>query len=418
MAFHLNDTQAELLAKRVMGYCETLASFTQTKGIVDRRYLSPEHQQTNQQLQEWALKFGLEHWSDQAGNQWLRLPCANLDAKRLILGSHSDTVPNGGKYDGMLGILAPLVLLQSLKEQGASFAFHIDVVAFGDEEGTRFGATLLGSSAIAGKWKESWLDLKDNNGICLAHALEDFGLDSKAVASSTIDPVSILAYMETHIEQGPVLEAKQQALAAVSGIAGASRFNISLTSKAGHAGTVPMQMRSDPLVLASTWIAELNQKVLATVGTEHPVVATVGRLKVSPGGVNVIPGKVELSLDIRSLSDPSRLSLAQELLQNLSEKALSLGITISIEQSHDAAAVACDPKLTKIIVEVLESLGHKGLVLPSGAGHDAMVFADVVPTAMLFVRCKGGISHHPDESITINDVAASLLAISGFISRF
>lgn len=415
MANVLSSSQARRLAEQVMAYCDVLAQYTQTEGMIDRRYLTAEHKQTNQQLASWATSSSLQTWQDAAGNQWLRLPSANEQAKRIILGSHTDTVPNGGRYDGMLGVVVPLALLKFFADNHIQFSFHLDVVGFGDEEGTRFGSTLLGSSAISGDWKPSWRDLCDSEGVSLSQAMTDFGLDIDHIDHASINFDEVLLYLETHIEQGPILEQCDLPLAAVKGIAGARRFEVSLVGHAGHAGTVPMNLRSDPLVVASEWITQVNQSAMEYAHATCPVVATVGQLEVLPGAVNVIPGRVNLSLDVRSLSDSNRDELIEMLHASLESKSLSTGLSLEWRQTHNASAVACDEQLTQTLSETITQCYAESAALVSGAGHDAMVFANKVPTSMLFVRCKGGVSHHPDESVSASDVAAALKVLAEFI---
>lgn len=415
MKTRLPSNDSDQLANRVMVYCETLAQYSQSKGEMDRRYLTLEHKQTNQQLCDWANEYELNSWQDQAGNQWIRLEAGRETEKRLIIGSHSDTVPNGGKYDGILGVVAPLVLLQHFAQIGLKFDFHIDVVAFGDEEGTRFGATLLGSSAISGKWKSAWRELTDENGITLAQAMRDFSLDVSKVSEAKLDTISVLAYLELHIEQGPVLEERSLPISAVKGIAGARRFFISIKGKAGHAGTVPMESRQDPLITASQWITEVNQSAQKTSGEEHPVLATVGKFEVFPGGVNVLPGRVELSLDARSINDDARDELLERSLERLESLAEENRLILSFEETHSAKAVSCDVRATELMSSICEQITGDPLALTSGAGHDAMVMADIVPTTMLFMRCKEGISHNPKESIKVEDVSVALRAVCDFI---
>lgn len=411
----LSAQESIQLAEQVMAYCEQLSAFTQTVGIMDRRYLTPEHRETNDQIARWAGESKLQHWQDFAGNQWVRFPSEQENAKRLILGSHIDTVPNGGKYDGILGVVAPLVLLKHFAQIGVKFDFHIDVVGFGDEEGTRFGTTLLGSSAISGKWQSRWRELTDENGVTLAQAMYDFGLDVSKVSEAQIDSNQVLAYLELHIEQGPVLEEKSLPISAVNGIAGARRFEITVEGHAGHAGTVPMNLRADPLVIVSQWVTEVSSRAKATCGSDYPVVATVGRLEVSPGAVNVIPGKVELTLDIRSISDDARDELSDELFKTLENKAEHNGLQLRVIQTHNASSVVCDSRLTNSLSNIVKNITGEPTVLTSGAGHDAMALADIVPTTMMFVRCKGGVSHHPDESVEPDDVAVALQALERFV---
>lgn len=405
----------QALAAETVEYCHMMAGFTQTAGMVDKRYLTREHRETNKTIAQTAANYNLDSWQDAAGNQWVRLASENPQAKRVILGSHTDTVPNGGKYDGLLGVAAPLMLLKYFAQQGITFDFHLDVVGFGDEEGTRFGCTLLGSSAITGKWSSRWRELQDEEGISLAQALHEFGLDASKVSEAQIDSSQVIAYMETHIEQGPVLEERNSPIAAVSGIAGARRFDIVLEGQAGHAGTVPMALRSDPLVIVSEWVQQVNSLALETSDNEFPVVATIGRLDVVPGAVNVIPGKVALSLDIRSINDQARDELAGKLTALLEQRVTETNLKLKILQTHNAPSVACDRDITSKLAKIVKLLTDEELVLASGAGHDAMALARLVPTAMLFVRCKGGLSHHPDESIEEDDVAVALQANASFL---
>ncbi|NLS14540.1 allantoate amidohydrolase [Vibrio sp. SM6] len=417
----LSHEQSAHLAEQVMAYCDELAHISQTLGIIDRRYLTPEHKQANDKLAQWAAQSQLQHWEDEAGNQWIRLPAQQQDnlpheAPRVIMGSHTDSVPDGGRYDGPLGVVGPLVLLKHFAESRVQFPFHLDVVGFGDEEGTRFGSTLLGSSAICGMWQSRWRELTDENGVSLAQAMYDFGLDVSKVSEAQIDSSRVLAYLETHIEQGPVLEERGKPLAAVKGIAGARRFNITLKGQAGHAGTVPMVLRHDPLVIASHWITQVQQMATATSDSEFPVVATVGRLEVRPGAVNVVPGEVRMSLDIRSLSDEARDAVFDSLQELLEVEAAFHQLECQFEPTHNASAVSCNDEMTRSLNQLVTHYFGDSAPLVSGAGHDAMALAMRVPATMLFVRCKGGVSHHPDESIMTSDAAAALQVMAAFVT--
>ena len=417
MSKSLQAEQLALLAQRVWSYCESLAAITQTPGQVDRRYLTQEHAQANNQVSQWAAAYGLQSWQDQAGNQWARLASANPDAKRLIIGSHLDTVPNGGKYDGILGVVLPLVILQELALSGYQSDVHLDVVGFGDEEGTRFGTTLLGSSAAAGKWREEWFALEDPQGCALQDAFTQFGLDPKAVDGARIATDNAVGYVEIHIEQGPVLESDDLPIGIVSGISGAKRFRITLKGNAGHAGTVPMNTRHDPLVAAARWADKVDTLAREACQQGEPVVATVGQLQAFPGAVNVIPGSVEMSLDVRSLSDEKRDALVEQLLETLESSATEHKLRLEIEQIHNAAAVNCNARLIGLLSTAANETVQQAPQLPSGAGHDAMVFADTIPTGMLFMRCRGGISHHPDESVTLEDIKAGIQVMHRFLTQ-
>ncbi|MEF1290613.1 Zn-dependent hydrolase [Vibrio sp. M260118] len=312
-------------------------------------------------------------------------------------------------------MITPLVMLQHLASQRIQLNFHIDVVGFGDEEGTRFGSTLLGSSAVAGVWDSSWADLTDDSGTTLANAFIHFGLDVNNISDAAITSNEVIAYIEAHIEQGPILEDTNQSLAPVKGIAGAKRYDISLTGHAGHAGTVPMNMRNDPLVVAAQWISEVYLQACELNQQENNVVATVGKIDVSPGAVNVIPGEVHLSLDVRSLDNALRDRLIDTLKVCLDNLAESNHLNLEWKQTHHADAVACNEGLTSLLGKAIDSVQGSSSSLVSGAGHDAMVFAGKVPTAMMFVRCKKGISHHPLESIAVEDATKAIQALMSSI---
>ncbi|AJQ93433.1 allantoate amidohydrolase [Gynuella sunshinyii] len=404
----LNQATALELARQVLQRCDILAGISQTAGIVDRRYLTPEHRRANDQVQQWMQQAGLNTWQDAAGNQWGRLASSNREARTLIIGSHLDTVPNAGKYDGIVGVLAPLALVAWLQQHQIALPFHLDIVGFGDEEGVRFGTTLLGSRALTGSWPEQWRELSDGE-LTLPQALEQFGSSFEAISQAAVDPQQLLGYFEFHIEQGPVLEGLDLPLGVVTAIAGARRFNIELCGMAGHAGTVPMELRQDALMGA----AELMQ-VIESIARDTGIVATVGRISAAPGAVNVIPGRVELSLDIRSEDD----QLRDQALADIEGAAQALcqrrGLEISWTQIHSAAAVQCDPQLTNLLASAIGEPAHR---LPSGAGHDAMVMAQICPMAMLFMRCEKGISHHPAEAITESDLAEALMAMHRFLPQ-
>ncbi|NDV89928.1 allantoate amidohydrolase [Alteromonas sp. 345S023] len=399
-------------AAQVMARCETLGTLTQDPSCLDRRYLTEQHKMANQLTSGWMIEAGMTTWQDAAGNIWGRYLSTVPNAPRLILGSHLDTVPNGGKYDGMLGVVAAISLVALFNGERKHFPYHIDIVGFCDEEGTRFGTTLLGSRALTGKWQDSWRRLKDNQGVSLEQAMADFGLSFDDINSATISATDVLAYLELHIEQGPVLEQENLPVGVVSAIAGAKRFNITVKGMAGHAGTVPMSMRHDALCAS----AEMLLAVESISQQRAGVVATVGKIENAPNGVNVISGRTLFSLDIRSEDDNLRDAVLAEILQKFDDIATLRNVTLEIEQTHSAPAVHCDGALQNALIAGVEASGIPTKVLASGAGHDAMAMADICPVAMLFTRCKGGISHHPAESITTDDVAASLSVLHHTIS--
>ena len=399
-------------AALVMARCEALGSLSQNPSCLDRRYLTEQHKLANQLTSGWMIEAGMTTWQDSVGNIWGRYTSAVPNAPRLIIGSHLDTVPNGGKYDGMLGVVAPVTLMAMFSGEGRQFPFHIDIVGFCDEEGTRFGTTLLGSRALTGKWQDEWRRLKDEDGISLEDAMKHFGLDFDAINSATIAQTDLLGYLELHIEQGPVLEQENLPVGVVNAIAGAKRFSLTVTGMAGHAGTVPMSMRHDALCASAEMILAVE-----SISQQRPgVVATVGKIENAPNGVNVISGRCQFSLDIRSEEDTLREAALAEILQKINDIAVLRNVELKIEQTHSAPAVHCDSALQNTLLKGVTEAGIEPKVLASGAGHDAMAMAEICPVAMLFTRCKGGISHHPAESITTEDVAASLAVMHHSLS--
>ncbi|MFS1703708.1 allantoate amidohydrolase [Alteromonas sp. AMM-1] len=401
------------LANEVLSRCDQLGLISQSPGMVDRRYLTSQHRQANDQVAQWMQQAGMQTWQDAAGNQWGRYKSANPDAKAFVFGSHLDTVPNGGKYDGILGVIAPLAVVQYYFEQGIRFPFHIDIVGFGDEEGTRFGSTLLGSRALTGRWQEDWRNLRDKDQVSLPDALTHFGSSFENIAQAKLDPATLLGYLEVHIEQGPVLENQSLPVGWVTAIAGAKRYDVTVNGMAGHAGTVPMPLRQDAMTASSEMVLAIE-----SIATEHAVVATVGRMDVKPGAVNVIPGQVKFSLDIRSEYDDMRDRALDAILLRLRDIATRRRVDINWQMTHMANAVHCNPALSQTLAQAIELTGIKPLSLPSGAGHDAMAMDAICPVGMLFVRCKGGISHHPGESVTHADVQATLQVLQRFLDNY
>jgi allantoate deiminase len=400
-------TDCDKLAQLVMDRCDELGKISQSDDCLDRRYLTKEHKQANELVSGWMQDAGMQTWQDEAGNLWGRWQAADPDAPRFIMGSHLDTVPNGGQYDGMLGVITPVTLIAAMKAAGIRLPFHLDVVGFGDEEGTRFSSTLLGSRALTGQWPANWADVKDSDGISLAQALKDFGSDFASVPNAAISTDNLLGYLELHIEQGPVLEDLDLPVGVVSAIAGAKRFEFNVIGMAGHAGTVPMNLRQDALCASSEMILAIEK-----VAQNHGIVATVGRIQNRPNGVNVISGNTGFSLDIRSEFDEKRDVALDEILLELDAIAARRNVRIERKATHAANAVHCDAKLQSVLRKAIETQNIPVHTLFSGAGHDAMAMADICPVAMLFIRCDKGISHHPAEAIDTPDVAVSLAVLS------
>ncbi|MFT6898745.1 MAG: allantoate deiminase [Paraglaciecola sp.] len=393
--------------------CELLANMSQDPTCVDRRYLTTEHQQVNQQVALWMQQAGMEVWQDGAGNQWGSYPSNTPNAKTVVIGSHLDTVPNSGKYDGILGVMTPLSLIQYFHDNQIALPYNLELVGFGDEEGTRFGATLLGSCAVAGTWQERWATLEDENGISLAQAMGDFGLDINHIQNAGRNDHNISSFIEFHIEQGPVLEDQDLAVGIVSGIAGANRFSINITGQAGHAGTVPMSMRKDALAASSEMVLAIER-----IASAQNIVATVGYLQCKSGAVNVICGETAFSLDIRSTDDELRDKAVGLIVDEITLIAKGRKVDIDITATHQAHAVRCDQQLQEKLANALQASGIKPYTLSSGAGHDTMAMANICPVAMLFMRCEKGISHNPAEAVSISDIAVATQVLAEFLVNY
>lgn len=395
-------------ARLILERCDDLAGLSAQPERLERVHLSPEHAAANALVEQWMTEAGLTTWQDAAGNMCGRLEGAEPDLPALLLGSHIDTVPDAGRYDGMLGVLTAIAVANRLRDRVLPFA--LEVVAFSDEEGTRFGSALLGSRALAGTWDDDWWNLEDERGITLAEAFVDFGLDPARLPGAFRRPETLIGYLEVHIEQGPLLEDADRRLGVVTSIAGARRFELTMTGKAGHAGT-PFDRRRDALVGASELVIEVER-----LAKQLDVVATVGKLEAFPGGVNVIPGLVEFSLDLRAESDELRDEAFRQINDAAHAIAARRDLHFHADEIYRADAVVCDPELRTAIEAGIRATGDEHpMALWSRAGHDGMAVVAVTPIAMLFLRCKGGVSHHPDESVTQADVAAALDAFEAAV---
>lgn len=400
-------------AARVMARADELAAISETPDALTRVYLSPQHLEANQRAARWMTQAGMTVWQDSVGNICGRYEGEQEGAPAILLGSHLDTVRNAGRYDGMLGVLAAIEVVHGLHQQGRRLKQAIEIVGFCDEEGTRFGITLLGSRGITGTWPESWLAQTDADGVSVAQAMVLAGLDPARIHLAARRPEEIAAYLELHIEQGPCLEQEGLALGVVEAINGARRLNCRFTGEAGHAGTVPMSHRKDALAAAAEWMVRVETLTSEQGGNR---VATVGTLRCAPGAVNVIPGDVTLTLDIRGPHDQPLDALLDTLLNEAQAIASRRQLRFSAEEFYRIAATACDSGLQQVLSAAVQAVQGRSLTLPSGAGHDAIAIAERWPSAMLFVRCKGGISHHPAESVTADDVALAIAAYSRAVS--
>jgi allantoate deiminase len=381
--------------------CEELARFTEEPGRLTRRFATPALREAGEAVAGWMREAGMTVRRDAIGNVIGR---RSAGERTLLLGSHLDTVPNAGRYDGMLGVLVAIAAVQAAPD----LPYSVEVYGFADEEGTRFRTAYLGSGVVAGRFDADDLERRDAEGVSMRDALLAFGGDPEALGTGRRDPSDLLGYVEVHIEQGPVLEARGAPLGVVTGIAGQSRVAASFEGVAGHAGTVPMQLRRDALAAA----AELVLAAEAIARETDGLVATVGELAVEPSASNVIPGGTSLSLDVRHLDDEVRLEAVERLRERAQEIARGRSVGHEWREVQQTRAAPCDPALTDLLAR---AAGDGAIRLPSGAGHDAAVMSAIAPVAMLFVRCAGGISHHPDEAVTVEDVGAAIEATTRFL---
>jgi hydantoinase/carbamoylase family amidase len=401
---------------RILEQAEILGKITEDDARLTRTYLTAQHRAAGEKILGWMREAGMEAGFDPMGNVVGRYAGASADAPVVATGSHMDTVVDAGKYDGIFGILSPIACVRDLHARGKRLPFAIEVMAFGDEEGVRFGVTLIGSRAFAGRFKASDLDAKDRDGITLGDAMVAFGGDPRAIPSLVRDASRMAAFVETHIEQGPVLLDEGLAVGVVTAIAGVTRVRARVDGTAGHAGTVPMPGRKDALAAAAE-MALAVEKFCAARPAE--LVGTVGRFSVAGGGaVNVIPGRVEFTVDVRSGDDPTRVAAASAIEAACRAIAKRRGVTLAWEPFFELESAPCDEKLQAVLAESIAAQGHQVRRLRSGAGHDAMEFCRIVPTAMLFVRCgNGGISHNPLETLAAEDAESATEVLLDFFER-
>jgi len=408
------STASTSFAAEIIDRIEVLGAISEADGMLTRRYLTAEHRRANDAVRGWMEAAGMAVREDAVGNIIGRYEGAEPGAAALMVGSHVDTVIDGGKYDGTLGVLSGIACVAAFNEAGQRFPFAIEVVGFGDEDGARFQSTFLGSRAIAGTFDHTILTRLDGDGISVAEAMAAFGLDTGAIDGAAYGRENVLAYLELHIEQGPVLEQQGLAVGVVTAIAGATRLSVTVTGEAGHAGTVPMALRRDALAAASECV--LAVELAASSGTD--MVGTVGKLAVEPGALNVVPGRVSFTIDFRAARDDDRNAGLAALRDTIDQIAVRRSVEIVTEVVHEAGSVQCASHLMAQISGAIEACGHPVLHLPSGAGHDAMAMADLTDVGMIFVRCKGGISHHPQESVTDKDAGDAAQVLCHVIENF
>jgi allantoate deiminase len=401
-------------ARKILRRLELLGRISDAPAGITRTFASPAMRRANHLVAGWMREAGLQTRIDAVGNLIGHYPGARPNAKLLLLGSHLDTVRNAGKFDGPLGVVLAIACVEHWHRRKVHFPFAIEILGFADEEGVRYQTTYLGSKAVAGGFDPRDLKRKDADGITMAVAIKNFGGEPARLKSARFDHRKLLGYVEAHIEQGPVLEAKNLSVAIVTGIAGQSRARITFSGRAGHAGTVPMKLRQDALCAAAEFVLQVEALARRTKG----LVATVGEICAKPGASNVIPGEVSLTLDVRHARDGLRRSAHRRLTQAARTIARQRKVKLCLENVHEAAAVDCSPTLSARLASAARRCQKKVLQLPSGAGHDAAVMAGITPVAMLFIRCKGGISHHPDESVKVQDVQVAFNVLNDFLFQF
>lgn len=403
---------ANSFGPRVMRLADHLAQWSEQSDALTVTYLSDAHRKVASELNSLVRAAGMEVREDAIGNVIGRYRASKPNAKTLLLGSHYDTVRNGGKYDGRLGILLPLVLIEHLNRTKQRLSFDIELLCFSEEEGVRFPIGYLGSQAFAGKFDPKNLDATDDNGVTLRSALEGAGADLNNLNSHAQNRDNLIGYVEFHIEQGPSLLNADVPLAVVTGIAGAVRHRVSVDGQAGHAGTVAMQFRHDAAAAAAEMILAIEKRC----DGEPSLVGTVGQLVVPNGAMNVIPGRCEFSTDIRASTDAVREAAVYDVLAAFNEIAKRRGVRLNAEEVLRMPAVPLSKKLQTRLMKSAERLGIKPLSLPSGAGHDAAMLAPLTESAMMFVRCgNGGVSHSPLEIITEEDADFSARVLLDFL---
>jgi allantoate deiminase len=393
---------------------DALAAISAQPDGLTRVFASPEQRRAAALVAGWMRDSGMTATEDAIGNVVGRYEAATPGAKAVLLGSHLDSVRNAGRWDGPLGVVTAIACVDALRRARVRLPVAVEVVGFCDEEGTRFGATMLGSRALTGRFDPHLLDRTDDAGITMAAALRQAGFDPAAIGTAARRPEELAAYVELHIEQGPVLEREGLPVGCVTAIAGQTRLSVTLTGMAGHAGTVPMAGRQDALAAAAEAVLAVEVAARALVGT----VGTVGRLEAFPGSVNVIPARAVFTADLRAPQDAQRERLVARVTADITRIAAARNITAAVTTTHEEPAAPCAPQLRRLIGAAIAEEKHPLLNLPSGAGHDAMEMAAIAPIGMIFVRCRGGLSHHPDEHVEDADAEAGARVLHRFLLRF
>jgi allantoate deiminase len=403
------------LGNEIVGRINELAAISEAPHRLTRIFLTKQHRAAAELILGWMRSAGMRAHLDAIGNVCGRYEGEAVGLPCLMLGSHYDTVRDAGKWDGPLGLLTTISCVADLHKRGLRLPFAVEVIGFADEEGVRFASTLLGSRAVAGTFDESVLGGKDSAGISMREALSKFGLDPDHIGAAARTRGELLAYVELHIEQGPVLEAQDLPVGVVTAIAGATRLAARLTGMAGHAGTVPMRLRRDALAGSAECIVTVEEFCRTD---EDGLVGTVGYIHAMPGATNVIPGQVSFTLDIRAPSDTHRRRAVADIVRKIEAIAKRRQLELQLDVTHENRTAPCAPWLRGQVAEAIAGEGFRVFELPSGAGHDGMAMIDIADVGMLFVRCRGGVSHHPDEHVELADVDAAARVLLRLVEHF
>jgi len=400
-------------ARTVMERCDILSHISEEADCLTRRFATPAMREVNEVVATWMRIAGMTVQIDAIGNIIGRYEASAPGAKTLLLGSHLDTVRDAGKYDGPLGVMVALACVERLHQRGERLPFAIEVLGFADEEGVRYHTAYIGSRVVAGIFDVSTLELRDEDGISLADAIRQFGgnPDPEVLRTPRWQREKLLGYCEIHIEQGPVLEERDLPVGWVPAISGQNRYALTFVGKAGHAGTVPMELRQDALCAASEFILAVESLARTTSG----LVATVGKIVVQSSASNVIPGHVVISLDVRHKSGAVLEQACKELRTEGNQISQKRGVTLNWQTVQTDQTIYCAPHMANLLAQAIKQVGYPAFILPSGAGHDGVSLSEITDIAMLFVRCKGGISHHPDEAVTVEDVEVALKVMDQFL---
>ncbi|MBR0856806.1 allantoate amidohydrolase [Bradyrhizobium liaoningense] len=410
-----NAVQDASLGEEIVRRINELGAISEESNQLTRVYLSKELRAAADRILGWMREAGMSARLDAIGNV-----CGRYEGERpglpcLMLGSHYDTVRDAGKWDGPLGVITAIACIAELNRRGKRLPFAIEVIGFADEEGVRFASTLLGSRAVAGTFDEAVLSTRDRDGVSMRDALTAFGLDPDHIGAAARMRRELLAYLELHIEQGPVLEAQNLAVGVVTAIAGATRLAARLTGMAGHAGTVPMALRRDALTGAAECIGAIEQFCRTDEGG---LVGTVGYIQAGPGATNVIPGEVSFTIDMRAPTDMHRKRAVADVVRQIEAITKRRQLALQLDVTHENRTAPCAPWLREQIADAIAAEGFSVFELPSGAGHDGMAMIDIADVGMIFVRCRGGISHHPNEHVELSDADAGARVLLRVIENF